>query len=309
MNFRNLIRTLSIALIFCTGTHQSLAAEYQVTSTKERIEPSFIDEGQSYHGGTPSIDKFHAELPRNLRVTFTLNNIAHEVVSGDGVADGTWISWFATSPDATVERITYTIHHPLPDAGNSFPMDTLNIVYDGIVTDGCGNTPTFEIDFESWVRENFTTDSTVLGAFSEVDEDTIQPNGFWNFSYSIRISEGSGNVSDIRVSGVVNATCTNLEDFSKLNMDFPRADLRTYNPEFENTIRDYALVESKESEFGFISNEDSDTEHLHCDGNTGYSCDLYVAACSSFGGVPSCIPVQTPGGGTNGSLCDCGIDW
>ena len=52
-----------------------------------------------------------------------------------------------------------------------------------------------------------------IGEFSTVDETTLQPNGFWTFSYTIRATGTNGGVSDFKFKGVVSVTCTNMETF------------------------------------------------------------------------------------------------
>ncbi|GLS25908.1 hypothetical protein [Marinibactrum halimedae] len=52
--------------------------------------------------------------------------------------------------------------------------------------------------------------------------------------------------------------------------------------------------------------DQSDHSTVHCDGNTGHSCLNVWRACRDDGYYTDCIPVQTPGGGTNGASCVCG---
>lgn len=53
-------------------------------------------------------------------------------------------------------------------------------------------------------------DGVEIGTFSATDNTTIQPNGYWNFSYKMRVTDANGGVSDIKAKGIVSALCTNI---------------------------------------------------------------------------------------------------
>jgi hypothetical protein len=55
-----------------------------------------------------------------------------------------------------------------------------------------------------------------------------------------------------------------------------------------------------------VSNQTPST--VHCDGNTGRNCLDVWRACRDEGRYTDCVPVQTPGGGTNGASCNCGAE-
>jgi hypothetical protein len=169
--------------------------------------------GQQLHakrpGNIPFIDDIATELPPHLRVTFALTEMSHDVVSGGGVQGTATVLWDAHSTAATKDCCADPVIQGAPDPGPPYSYPWGLVIYDGLVYEGCGNTPVFPISFDSWIEEGVA----VLGEFSATDTSTIQPNGFWTFAYTIRATDSHGGVSDYTFRGTVSATCTNLYSF------------------------------------------------------------------------------------------------
>jgi len=159
------------------------------------------------HGQSGSIDDLAAKLPANLRVTFLLTEITHEVVSGGGVQDLSYATFKISGPAPTMEIADLSVEAPAP--GMTSEPGYLP-VYDGLLLDGCGTTQSFPIDFSSSIyaipEEGIPGD---IGIFSRNNDDTIEPNGYWTFDYTIHATSNAGGVSNYRFRGLVSATCTN----------------------------------------------------------------------------------------------------
>jgi hypothetical protein len=167
-------------------------------------------------GGQSQIDDLVAKLPPHLRVNFILQQMENEVVSGNGVNVPSWATWETHSPDATLERLgggPFTL--PVPGPGEVWPLDHANLIYDALVHNGCGATPVFRVELQSTVGEmpDIFEPSVLIGEFLGVDNTTLQPNGFWTFSYTIRATGTNGGVSDFKFRGIVSVTCTNIVAF------------------------------------------------------------------------------------------------
>ncbi len=172
--------------------------------------------GSSPQGPAASISGLVAELPASLRVTFVLQQMENEVVSGNGVDVPCWARWETHSPIATEEREEGgPFSLPAPGPGEIWPVPYHNGIYDALVQEGCGSTPVFPVEFQSSVgeMEDILSPFVLIGQFNAVDNTTLQPNGFWNFSYTIRATGTSGGVSDFKFRGTVSVTCTNIESF------------------------------------------------------------------------------------------------
>ena len=161
-------------------------------------------------GGGP--DDVAALLPANLRVSFVLQEMENEIVSGGGVDIPAWAVWETTSSAATDES-GGPFSLPAPGPGETWDVPHANLIYNAIVEDGCGNTPVFPVEFHSSVNEmeDFLSEFVEIGDFDAVDNSTLTPNGFWTFSYTIRAVGTNGGVSDFKFRGVVSVTCTNLQ--------------------------------------------------------------------------------------------------
>jgi hypothetical protein len=174
--------------------------------------------GQQLHAKRPGnssfIDDIATELPPHLRVTFALTELFHDVVSGDGVQVKAFVKWDPHSTAATEEDLgpghIPPSYVPGPEQLKNYAFYGVLVMYDGLVLEGCGNTPVFPISFHSWIEEE-SEEGAVIGEFSATDNSTIQPNGFWTFAYTIRATDSHGGVSDYKFRGTVSALCTNLD--------------------------------------------------------------------------------------------------
>lgn len=172
--------------------------------------------GPAPQGGFPPIDDEAAPLPAHLRVTFILQQMENEVVSGGGVGIPCWARWETHSSVATEEfEEGGPFSLPAPGPGEVWPVPHANGIYDALVEDGCGNTPLFPVEFHSSVgeMEDILAPYVQIGQFDAVDDTTLQPNGFWTFAYTIRATGTQGGVSDFKFRGIVSVTCTNIETF------------------------------------------------------------------------------------------------
>jgi hypothetical protein len=162
--------------------------------------------------GYSPIGDITTEPPPNLRITFVLQQMENEVISGDGVDIFRWAFWETSSPIATEEASgPYGLPAPGPD--EIWDVTFHNQIYDAIVEEGCGSTPVFPVQFDSWIEEGMDLeDSVVIGEFNATDNSTLQPNGFWNFAYTIRATGTNDGVSDFHFKGVVTVTCTNEDE-------------------------------------------------------------------------------------------------
>lgn len=161
---------------------------------------TFISLGASA-GIDMDIGTFEIESPPHLRVDFLVQTLENLAVSNGGAIQDMRINWSAHSTVATDEP-EFKPDSWIPPPGNSLQFNDPPI-YIGLVTNGCGNVVTFPITFYSEVYKG----GDILGSFSATDNKTIQPNGYWNFSYTIRVSDNNGNQSDVRVKGIVRALC------------------------------------------------------------------------------------------------------
>ncbi|MCA1604203.1 MAG: hypothetical protein LC775_01665 [Acidobacteria bacterium] len=161
------------------------------------------------------IDDFTARPPENLRVTFLLQQIENEIVSGSGAggAAAPCFAWWEARSSVSVATAENggPFALPVPGPGEIWPIPYHNGIYDAIVQDGCGNTEIFPVELHSWITENTLENPTSIGEFSKVDDTTLQSNGFWNFAYPIRAIGTNGDVSDIKFRGIVSVTCANIE--------------------------------------------------------------------------------------------------
>lgn len=173
--------------------------------------------GPAPQGGFPPIDDVAATLPAHLRVSFILQQMENEIVSGGGVDIPCWARWETHSSAATEEfGDGGPFSLPAPGPGEIWPIPHANGIYDALVEDGCGNTPVFPVEFHSSVgeMEDILAPYVLIGQFDAVDDTTLQPNGFWTFFYTIRATGTNGGVSDFKFRGIVSVTCTNIETFS-----------------------------------------------------------------------------------------------
>ena len=194
-----------------------LARLFQAVTGPRRIPFDTVETGAvvgSFGGPVPipggsTIDDIVTTLPANLLVIFVLQQMENEIVAGGGVTEQCWATWETHGPEATVEN-GGPFALPVPMPGQVWPISHANGIYQGLINDGCGATPTFPVEFHSTVGEqdNVFDKFVQIGEFHAVDNSTIQPNGFWTFAYTIRAEGTNGGVSDFKFSGIVSVTCS-----------------------------------------------------------------------------------------------------
>jgi len=174
-----------------------------------RCPESAIDNGVI--SGHSSIDDITTESSPHLHVSFVVQEMENELVSGEGANLNNWAGWETTSPIASVEEGgPYGL--PAPNPGEVWAVPDNNQIYEAIVLNGCGSTPNYPVEFSSWINEmeDIVSPTVLIGQFDAVDNNTLQSVGFWNFNYTIR-ANGKNGVSDFHVSGVVCITCTHMD--------------------------------------------------------------------------------------------------
>lgn len=167
--------------------------------------------------GVGSIDDFKApgsENLENLYVGLYAQSVENEVVSGGGVTDQCWVIFNSHSTLATVEK-GGPFWWPLPSPGELSHFDYHNVIYQGLINDGCENTPSFPIEHYCrvgvWQAGQDMSDFVESGTFHGVDNSTIQPTGYWTFAYTVRARGTNGGVSDFKFRGIVSAICSSLK--------------------------------------------------------------------------------------------------
>jgi len=184
------------------GTRTSLSSHPNIGGTTTGTDPAH-DFGYlgALGGAHTGIDDFTTETPPHLRVEFIVQFLENVSINNGGAIQNMRINWSAHSDVATDEPY-FEPDSWVPPPGN-FLIFNNPPIYIGLVSDGCGKVPVFPITFYSEVYNGGGT----LGEFSATDNSTIQPNGYWNFSYTFRVSDDNGGESDIRVKGMVRALC------------------------------------------------------------------------------------------------------
>lgn len=160
----------------------------------------FISPGV-YGGMSMDMESFNATSPPDLHVEFIVQTLDNMIVKQAGVSRYMRINWSVHSAEASFEP-SFNPDSWVPSPGNSLHFNDAPI-YIGVVLDGCGKVPVYPINFYSEVYSG----TDIIGNFSASDTSHIRPNGYWNFSYTIRVNDIKGNLSDIIVKGIVRATC------------------------------------------------------------------------------------------------------
>jgi len=173
---------------------------------RDAVCPPILRYGGQGHGGIPAIEgSFKANLP-NVRVSFVVQQISHEAVTGGGVLGddvaGDIVTWTTHSPAASVE-LGGPYGWGLPRAGETW-SDTSLTVYDALVFGACGTFSSFPV-----AHTAIASDALVeVGRFEGADNTTLTHTGFYNMSYTITAQDTAGRVSKFVFSGKVNVTCS-----------------------------------------------------------------------------------------------------
>ena len=174
--------------------------------------PVFSTYSGSRGSGPFQFSNLKANSP-NLRVTFLLDEVSHDVISGQGVNNMIRATWLTHSSIATLERYPFgpLIELWAPQPGETWQYGA--ILYDGLVDNGCVHVPpVFPVEFQNQLEEIVDQSHVLIGEFKTEDNTTLIPTGYWNFLYTIRATSVGGGVSDITVRGSVSVVCTHLED-------------------------------------------------------------------------------------------------
>ncbi|NJM83477.1 MAG: hypothetical protein HC844_14230 [Tabrizicola sp.] len=162
-------------------------------------------------GGMPGIDDLAIDLPEHLRISCILQDIANVIVVPPGIGFSSENIVFRVtfaSPVTTSAESGYILDVPQP--GTSLTYPGMELLFDGIVTGGCGLTPVVPLSVDSAIT-GLENEITVFAPFKATDDSTLKPNGFWTFNFVIRASTINGpGVSDFRIRGLIAVTCTNL---------------------------------------------------------------------------------------------------
>lgn len=160
----------------------------------------FIQSGIST-GVNTKIESPSIEIPPHLRVEFIIQTLDNMSVGKTGAKNNMRINWSVHSPTASNEP-DFKPNSWVPDPGSALQFNDQPI-YIGHVANGCGDVPVYPITFYSEIYSG----EEVLGSFSASDNNTIQPNGYWNFTYTVRVYDDKNNMSDIIVKGIIKAFC------------------------------------------------------------------------------------------------------
>ncbi len=171
--------------------------------------------------GPVAADDFAANLP-HLRLAVILGEMEHVVVAGDGITsedlfNEPWTLWLFQSANADVSLPTYggePVGLPLPPPGQTFPSPPFaNGLFQAIVHNGCVGSPaTFDVSLHGGVYQ-----PADVAAFPPVEDeelgsvdlyDEIQGWGSYVWKYTVRASDGAGNVSDFVIDGTGHAWCS-----------------------------------------------------------------------------------------------------
>lgn len=175
-----------------------------------RCPSGVIDAGAS--------DQIAANLP-HLRLNIILRDTSNVVVSGSGVDSlGPFQEPYA---DFEIESTTATVSIPtaadgpfglpVPAPGDTWSdQQFANGLFQGIIENGClGSPATFDLTLDSSIFRTSTSET-----FGSVHlADSVQGPGYYNFKYTIRATDESGNVSDFVFSGDADSYCTSQSNF------------------------------------------------------------------------------------------------
>ena len=169
--------------------------------------------------GAGASDEIAANLP-HLRLNIILREMRNVVVSGSGVASlgllqDPWATFKIESTTATVSIPTAAdppFGLPVPAPGETWSdIPHANALFQGIIENGCLGPPaTFDLTLDSSIYRINTGET-----FGSVHlADSVQGHGYYNFKYTIRATDETGNVSDFVFSGDADSYCTSQSNFS-----------------------------------------------------------------------------------------------
>jgi hypothetical protein len=175
--------------------------------------PKFLRYGNDVAGSGPFIPpSFKADVP-HLLVTFTLRDVAHVPIAGDGVgSDHVTFRFFLDSSISSAEVPTewsgYGVGGFLPNTTENFNV----IMWQAIIYSGCVTPPpVIPLVFRNEIGASPEGD----GLFEAADNTSLVPTGFWNVQYAVRVTDSARNISDYRVRGFVSVVCIGSDS------DFP----------------------------------------------------------------------------------------
>lgn len=185
---------------FSSTRNNNKYLEFDIYISNAVPAQGFISPGV-YGGMSMDMQSFNTTSPPDLQVEFIVQTLDNMIVKQAGVNRYMRINWSIHSPEASKEP-SFNPDSWVPSPGNSLHFNDAPI-YIGTVANGCGNVQVYPINFYSEVYSG----TEILGNFSAHDTSHIRPNGYWNFSYTIRVSDIKGNLSDIIVKGIIRALC------------------------------------------------------------------------------------------------------
>jgi hypothetical protein len=174
--------------------------------------PPIVSSGGIPGGGAPNGIELY--LP-NVRVSFFVQEISHEVVANDGVqtspTEVVFVNWTTTGSTAYVEEGGLYVF-PLPEPGQTYDSSTPGfgphglLIYDALVLNACGSFSSFPVEHEGTITES----GDAIGSFAGVDNSTIDSTGYYNLGYTIHAEDSDGGVSNFHIRGEARAICSGL---------------------------------------------------------------------------------------------------
>ncbi|MET0985139.1 MAG: hypothetical protein ABW034_07010 [Steroidobacteraceae bacterium] len=163
-------------------------------------------------GAVDAAGELSAGLP-HLRLDIVLKEMQNVVVSGTGVNSlgvfqEPWATFKieSTSADSSIPgQADAPYGLPVPAAGDTWSdIPHANGLFQGVIENGCLGPATFDLTLDSTIYRVSTSE-----VFGEVHlTDAVDGHGYYNFKYTIRATDESGNVSDFVFSGDANAYCS-----------------------------------------------------------------------------------------------------
>lgn len=156
---------------------------------------------------------FTAKIP-HLRLNIILHRMKNTIVSGTGIAslgafEEPWwdVKIESAAADSSIPLFNApAVGLPVPPPGETWSVPHANVIYQGIIRNGCQGSPkaTFDLAMQSRI---FRVSSGQ--AFGEVSmDDNLTGPGDYGFKYTIRATDEFGNVSDFKFVGHADAFCT-----------------------------------------------------------------------------------------------------